>query len=248
MDLLDSTREGVSDLMIRIPILRSFAALARRHTSFVVAATCAMTISFLIPGSAAQAASVTVSWTAPGDDGMIGQASAYDIRILTTEISDANWDQAQTVPNEPAPSPAGTSQSMTITVPTTGTWYVAMKTRDEAFNWSRLSNVVSFTTTDVETGEVRPDHFELRQNYPNPFNPSTTISFSLPAQSRVTLKVFNMLGQTVCTLVDRMYPAGQYSVGWDGATDNGQRVASGVYFYQLRAGSQLLTKSMTFLK
>lgn len=194
------------------------------------------------------ASTITVAWTAPGDDGNAGQAAAYDIRLSQATITDANWNSAQAITNEPAPALAGTQQTMAINVPTSGTWYVAMKTRDEANNWSGLSNVVQFTATDVDPGELLPDSYDLRQNYPNPFNPSTTIEFSLPAQALVSLTVYNLLGQTVCTLADRVFPAGDHLVVWNGRTESGWPVASGVYFYQLNAGGQHLTKSMTYVK
>ena len=75
-----------------------------------------------------------------------------------------------------------------------------------------------------------PTHFSLNQNYPNPFNPSTTISFSLPSQSFVSLKVFDALGREVATLVSEEMSAGSYSRQWNAAT-----MSSGIYFYRLQA-------------
>jgi len=88
-----------------------------------------------------------------------------------------------------------------------------------------------------------PSHFVLEQNYPNPFNPSTTISFSLPRSAYVTLKVYNLLGQEIETLVNGMRTAGTYKVEW--RTNN---LPSGVYFYGLTAGSAASTSKMLLLK
>ena len=93
-----------------------------------------------------------------------------------------------------------------------------------------------------------PEGFELAQNYPNPFNPTTTIDFSLPEAQHVTLEVVNIQGQVVRTLVDDVRSAGDYSVEWDAISDNGNRVASGVYFYRLSAGDQVASRKMTLLK
>ncbi len=93
-----------------------------------------------------------------------------------------------------------------------------------------------------------PLTFNLFQNYPNPFNPSTTISFIIPHSSLITLKVFNVLGQHVATLLDEVREPGQGFVQWNGTNASGRNVASGVYFYQLRAGSSVLQRKMLLIK
>lgn len=91
--------------------------------------------------------------------------------------------------------------------------------------------------------------FELKQNYPNPFNPSTTISYRLEDQSRVSLKVYNLLGQEVRTLVaGTTQEAATHNVVWDGKDNSGKSVASGVYMYRLEAGNTVQTKKMVFMK
>ncbi len=105
--------------------------------------------------------------------------------------------------------------------------------------------VVQFgTLTDVKTTEITvPKNYNLKQNYPNPFNPSTKIQFSLPVNQTVTLKVFNMLGQEVATLINKEMNAGNYNIDFI-AND----LSSGVYLYQLKTGNFIQTKKMTLLK
>ena len=99
------------------------------------------------------------------------------------------------------------------------------------------------TGVAVEHADGVPEVFALGQNYPNPFNPSTTIRYDLPQAASVVLTVYNLMGQEVARLVSGDYPAGRYATNWD-ATG----VASGVYIYQLRAGSYIETKKLLLLK
>lgn len=93
-----------------------------------------------------------------------------------------------------------------------------------------------------------PDQFVLDQNYPNPFNPTTTISFTLASRGRVDLTVFNALGQQVVRLVDDDLDAGSHQVIWDGNSEGGTQVASGVYFYRLRDAVHSESRKMVLLK
>lgn len=93
---------------------------------------------------------------------------------------------------------------------------------------------------DVTTLPVK---FDLAQNFPNPFNPTTTINYAIPQASNVTLKVYNMLGQEVKTLINRFMEAGDHSIKFDAKDLN-----SGLYFYKLEAGSFNMVKKMTLLK
>ncbi len=112
------------------------------------------------------------------------------------------------------------------------------------------------TTTSVQDPpEQIPSTFRLEQNYPNPFNPSTTIPFQtcsrkLGAGSPIhtTLRIYNILGQLVRTLVDEEKQSGNYQVIWDGKNREGNEVSSGIYFYQLRAGDYKETRKMSLLR
>lgn len=95
-----------------------------------------------------------------------------------------------------------------------------------------------------------PKAFALGQNYPNPFNPSTTIAYDIAEGNdvQVRLNIYNIRGQLVRTLVDESKSEGSYLVQWDGTTNNGQQVSSGVYFYRLQAGDFNQTRKMVILK
>ena len=88
-----------------------------------------------------------------------------------------------------------------------------------------------------------PKKFELAQNYPNPFNPTTIIKYDIPALSFVTLKVYDVLGKEVGTLVNEEKPIGSYEVDFNATT-----LQSGIYFYKLQVGSFVETKKMVLMK
>ena len=101
------------------------------------------------------------------------------------------------------------------------------------------------TSTDVENEIVNVSEFKLYQNYPNPFNPSTQISYQLPFSGEVTIKIYDVLGNEVATLVDEYKPAGKYNVQF---RIYNEQLSSGLYFYQLSIGDYLETKKMLLLK
>jgi hypothetical protein len=88
-----------------------------------------------------------------------------------------------------------------------------------------------------------PTEYSLDQNYPNPFNPSTTINYQLPANNHVSLKVYDILGNLVSTLVDEEMEAGYYSINW-----NASQLASGIYIYRIISGTYVSTKKMILMK
>jgi len=107
--------------------------------------------------------------------------------------------------------------------------------------WRRpLSEI---TSVEEEQIDEMPTEFLLSQNYPNPFNPSTKIKYLVPQSSNVVIKVFDILGNEIEILVNEEKPVGTYEVNWNAAN-----LPSGVYFYQLRAGSFVQTKKMLLLK
>lgn len=113
---------------------------------------------------------------------------------------------------------------------------------------------VDFDGTSSYTKEVEltygssPVNFTLDQNFPNPFNPSTTIKFSIPQNSTVTLAIYDAMGNLVKTLTNEALAAGKHEVNWNGDNNSGTKVSSGIYFYKLTAGSFTLTRKMVMMK
>lgn len=104
--------------------------------------------------STADAATVTLNWTAPGDDGDIGTCAEYDVRYAQTSITEATWAAAVQVPGEPVPSGAGSNETFSFPIVGNGTFFVAMKASDEVSNWSPLSNVVTVSIDTVAPSAI----------------------------------------------------------------------------------------------
>ena len=112
------------------------------------------------------------------------------------------------------------------------------------YRLEQIDNDGSFKYSNiVEASFIKPNKFELSQNYPNPFNPTTNIEFVISHSSFVTLKVYDVLGREVQTLVSEYKPSGKYTIRFDAS-----KLASGVYFYRLRAGSYSNVKKLVLLK
>ena len=110
-------------------------------------------------------------------------------------------------------------------------------------------------STDVDDDQILPEEYTLYQNYPNPFNPSTVIKYGIPIEGKsekakvksVTLKIFDLLGREVAILVNENQKPGTYKITWNPTAD-GLMLTSGIYFYELTAGTYRITKKMILLR
>lgn len=165
----------------------------------------------------------------------------------------------------------GNNVNVTIHVPvdslhadSTKTWY-ANDVFNGTSNLINLSSLRNYSTdvssyqskiiiidnsplTDIKKNSPRPTSYDLFQNYPNPFNPTTTIVYSIPQTSRVSLEIYDILGRRIARLVNSVQQPGEYRIVWNGKNDFGQYVASGIYFYRLNSGNFVNVKKMVLLK
>ena len=120
---------------------------------------------------------------------------------------------------------------------------------DVSCGYPDSDNPIVFNTSEMGIGEeTLPTQFSLAQNYPNPINPTTRISFDLPEQAHATMVIYNLLGQQVKVLANDFMNAGRHLIDWNGLDTHGNSVASGVYFYELRAGNFVSKKKMLLLR
>jgi hypothetical protein len=118
-----------------------------------------------------------------------------------------------------------------------------------AGSWG-MSIFKTTTSTILSVDDIISEltNFSLAQNYPNPFNPSTMISYQLPVGGDVTLKIYDILGNEIATLVNEYKPAGRYQIEFNSHSGKVRNLTSGVYFYQIKAGEFIQTKKMILLK
>ena len=170
-------------------------------------------------------------------------ASKYSIRVSNDA---SNWTELKMI------SGSGGTEQIDVSADAR---YVEMFGTKRATEWGySLYEFEVYNATDTSgttgiqsqiNGSLKPDAYSLEDCYPNPFNPSTTISYDIPEQSKVTLKIYDLLGREVAVLVDKEQPAGKYVVQF--AVGNLQ-LASGVYIYRLTAGKYSSVKKMVLLK
>jgi len=133
---------------------------------------------------------------------------------------------------------SGSTFDYTVSVPGTYNYQC-----DDHVSLGMTGSFTTLGTAGVEKASLQPDAFRLGQNYPNPFNPTTNISFDLPSQSFVSIKVYNLMGQEMATIENETMAAGSYSKSWNAAA-----MPSGVYFYRMETGNFIATKKLILMK
>jgi len=192
--------------------------------------------------------SITLNWTAPGDDGQLGRAQAFDLRYSRTPITESNFVYAAPASGLPAPGPAGTRQSAAVDRLEPNTvYYFALKTCDEAGNWSPLSNVVRFPTITTGVGD-QPLTAGCSLPSPNPARTMTRLALALPQAGEVEVDVFSVSGRHVRSLASGWRPAGPGELEWDLKDEHGGGVAAGVYLVRARLPGKVWNRRVTVIR
>ncbi|MBN2571019.1 MAG: T9SS type A sorting domain-containing protein, partial [Ignavibacteriales bacterium] len=142
-----------------------------------------------------------------------------------------------------------TKPAGSILFPMQGDTNIVLTTRPlDSNDVFQFQTIKSYMTTGVIDRNNILGQYKLEQNYPNPFNPTTTIQFTIPTDNIVKLNIYNILGQKVRTLINENRKQGTYKVLFNGYSDNGAQLASGIYLYVLEFDKQLIAKKMVMLK
>ena len=186
--------------------------------------------------------SVTLIWTAPGDDSLTGTATRYDIRYSLFPITEENFNFCNGPSGLPRPAAAGTTQQFTIYGLFPGLrYYFALKTADERLNWSRLSNVVAYAGNTVGVG-IDGLKLAFSMPVPNPARTSTSFAWALPEPGRVRVDVFDVQGRLVSVLANDPGSQREGILRWNLRDLDGRSVSSGVYFARARLGGAVVTR------
>ncbi len=184
---------------------------------------------------------ITLVWTAPGDDGGLGRASAYRMRYSTSAVgtdTTAWWNAATALTGLPTPAPAGTRESYSASALPQSLCYFVMTTADEVPNWSPYSNVLAVDLRDLSAIEGGERGWALRCTAaPNPLPGRSRVEFAIPRTGRVNLSVYDLLGRRIAVLADGVQTAGSHALEWDTA-----RIPSGVYFYRMEYEREVITR------
>ena len=222
---------------------------------------------FVVPGLApldTLRVSVWVKGANLQPDSAISVGAPWSVSLTviyhTTIGNNEGWGQYAASPDTPLVFPNATSfdwQQFTIDFPVpepnTGEELKSVSIRLHPLaRWSGTVWMDKLEANKLGVTDVRDENYpvayNLFPNYPNPFNPSTVISYSIPNVSYVSLKIYDMLGNEVKTLVSGEQQSGLHNIQWSGENNSGVKVSSGTYLYRLQAGDFIMTKKMTLLK
>jgi hypothetical protein len=217
------------------------------HQDHRIAAAALCCLFTLIP-AVAGAVSVTLRWTAPGDDGASGRAAAYDVRYSTSPITAVNFGAAPAATGEPAPATAGSTETFTINGLAAGTsYYFAMKTRDEAGNWSAISNIAFMPGGTVAVDDATVT-LTFSPTTPNPARSTVAWAYALPGPAPGRVDVYDLDGRLVRTVANGMLPAGRGELRWDLRDASARPVPAGVYMVRARIGGQVWTRRVAVVR
>ena len=200
---------------------------------------------FLVIGIAtSRAASVTLHWSAPGDDSLTGRVARYDLRYSPDVLTPGNFSLAIPVVNLPVPGPPGFVESARIDALTNGQAYCfAIKSADDAGNWSVMSRVIWRAPQAVAGVESSPT-LRFSAPWPNPARERSQFSLELPGPMQVQVEVFDVGGRRVRTLLNESRGAGVNNLSFDLRDEHGSRLAQGTYLVRARLGESVITRRL----
>ncbi len=187
----------------------------------------------------------TLQWTAPGDDGMVGQATYYDIRFSRSPITQANFLFATRLNTTLLPGIAGTMQQLTVVGLTAGVgYYFALRAMDVSGNWGLVSNI-AYLPSDVLGVGAPGGEPQFSAPFPNPARGGTNFGVTLPQPGRLRVEAFDISGRLVRTLALGEYSAGHFDLHWDLSDGAGRVLPSGTYLVRSQIDDTVVLRRVT---
>jgi len=184
---------------------------------------------------AAGASSVILHWTAPGDDGRSGRATGYDLRYSTRSAVVLAFTSATSATGLPVPRSPGSLETYTLTgLAADSTYYVAIKTIDDAGNRSVLSNLFIRPAPSLDVEHVESEA-GIAEPWPNPAHSTIQLSIRLPRAAATQVQVYDVAARRIRSLDQEWHGAGAIPVRWDLRDEQGRRVSPGAYIIRVRA-------------
>jgi hypothetical protein len=185
----------------------------------------------------AQTSGITLHWTAPGDDGVLGRATRYELRWSESPITPARYLYATPVPGVPTPAQPGTLQTFTVAgLDPRQSYYFVIRTQDDAGNWSPLSNMAAHIGISTGVDDVA-GVLAFGSPAPNPARSSTRFAMTLPSAMDVRVEVFDLAGRRVRVLAEGSRGAGSSDLVWDLRDDHGRMLHAGMYLVRAQTGA-----------
>jgi hypothetical protein len=199
-------------------------------------------------GASAQTRTVTLEWTAPGDDGFIGQAHYYDIRFSRSPISATSFLLATRLNSAILPGLAGSKEHLTVVGLTPGYgYYFAMRAMDDVGNWSPVSNI-AYLPSDVASVGNQFLSLEFSAPLPNPARGGTRFAVTLPEPEWLRVEAFDLAGRKVRTLAMGQYSAGHFDLRWDMRDDSGRTLEPGAYMVRSQVGGTVFLRRVVLVQ
>ena len=191
---------------------------------------------------------LTLRWTAPGDDGWIGRAVAYDVRVSRLPITAENFSRAGKVAAYIVPGLPGTTESMVVAGLTPGVdYYFAIKAKDDSGNWSPISNVAVWANKTLHSEPVILP-VEFSRPWPNPARSDARFTLTVPRDGPVRVEVFDVRGRRIQVLADGDEPAGSHNLTWNLAGSDGRPVSAGLYLVRAEVDDTVITRRISVVR
>lgn len=199
--------------------------------------------------ASSQTRSVTLEWTAPGDDGYIGKATAYEIRFSRYPITPQNFVFAVRLNTALLPGPVGTHERMTVFGLQYGIpYYFALRAYDDAGNLSQISNVAYLSPGVAEVDGQAALEPQFAAPHPNPVRSSTMFAVTMPKSDQLRVEAFDISGRKVRTIAQGQYSGGTFNLKWDLRADDGHPLQAGAYLVRGQLGESVFLRRVNVIR